>query len=153
MSIYEKLREMKITLPEATPPMAAFVPFVKTGNLVFVSGHIAKKDGRPWTGRLGAGITTEEGQHAARAVAIDVMGTLNTATGDLDKVRRIVKLLVLGILMVGVVAGVIAVTVAARRMREAPSGSWRRRWERASKSNWLLKSPEPGAPLKKPTGR
>jgi enamine deaminase RidA (YjgF/YER057c/UK114 family) len=82
-------------LPEATAPMAAFVPFVRTGNLVFVSGHIAKKDGKPWVGRLGAGMTTEEGQQAARAVAIDVMGTLNVAVGDLEKVRRIVKLLVL----------------------------------------------------------
>jgi enamine deaminase RidA (YjgF/YER057c/UK114 family) len=95
MSIYEKLRELKITLPEATAPMAAFVPFVRTGNLVFVSGHIAKKDGKPWVGRLGSGMTTEEGQQAARAVAIDVMGTLNAAVGDLEKVRRIVKLLVL----------------------------------------------------------
>jgi len=95
MPIQEKLRELKITLPEMTPPVAAFVPFVRTGNLVFVSGHIAKRDGKPWTGRLGAGMTTEQGQQAARAVAIEVMGTLQGAVGDLEKVRRIVKLLVL----------------------------------------------------------
>ena len=95
MPIQEKLRELKITLPEMTPPVAAFVPFVRTGNLVFVSGHIAKRDGKPWTGRLGAGMTTEQGQQAARAVAIEVMGTLQGAVGDLEKVRRIVKLMVL----------------------------------------------------------
>jgi enamine deaminase RidA (YjgF/YER057c/UK114 family) len=95
MPIQERLRELKISLPEVTPPVAAFVPFVRTGNLVFVSGHIAKKDGKPWTGRLGAGVTTEQGQQAARAVAIDAMGTLQAAAGDLEKVRRIVKLLVL----------------------------------------------------------
>jgi enamine deaminase RidA (YjgF/YER057c/UK114 family) len=95
VSIQEKLREMGISLPGMTAPVAAFVPFVRTGNLVFVSGHIAKKDGKPWVGRLGAGLTIEEGQRAARAVAIDLMGTLNAAVGDLEKVRRIVKLLVM----------------------------------------------------------
>jgi len=95
MSVYEKLEQLNITLPTATAPVAAFVPFVRTGNLVFVSGHIAKRDGKPWTGKLGAELTTADGRLAARAVAIDLLGTLHAATGDLDRVRRIVKLLVL----------------------------------------------------------
>jgi enamine deaminase RidA (YjgF/YER057c/UK114 family) len=95
MSVYERLRTLDIALPEVTRPVAAFVPFVRTGNLVFVSGHIAKKEGKPWTGQLGTQITTEQGKQAARGVAIELMGTLQTAVGDLNKVRRIVKLMVL----------------------------------------------------------
>jgi len=95
MSVYERLSELEISLPEATPPVAAFVPFVRTGNLIYVSGHIAKKDGRPWTGQLGAGLTTEQGKEAARNAAIDLLGTLHTAAGDLNRIKRIVKLMVL----------------------------------------------------------
>ena len=69
------------------------MPFVRSGNLVFVSGHIAKKDGKPWVGQLGQTMATEEGRAAARAVAVDLMGTLQAAGGDLARVRRIVKLL------------------------------------------------------------
>jgi|SRR6185436_13106344 len=95
MSVYEKLEQLHITLPTPNPPAAAFVPFVRSGNLVFVSGHIARRDGKPWTGKLGADLTTADGQLAARAIAIDLLGTLHAATGDLDRIRRIVKLLVL----------------------------------------------------------
>jgi enamine deaminase RidA (YjgF/YER057c/UK114 family) len=95
MSIYEKLDELKISLPPLTAPAAAFVPFVRTGNLLFVSGHIAKKDGKPWTGQLGAEIDVAQGKQAARAVAIDLLGTLHAATGDLNRIKRIVKLMVL----------------------------------------------------------
>jgi enamine deaminase RidA (YjgF/YER057c/UK114 family) len=69
------------------------VPFVQTGNLVFLSGHIAKKGGQVWAGQLGKNISTAEGQQAARAVAIDLMGTLHAAVGDLNKVTRIVKVM------------------------------------------------------------
>jgi enamine deaminase RidA (YjgF/YER057c/UK114 family) len=95
MSVYEKLSELKITLPEVTPPAAAYIPFVRTGNLLFIAGHIAKKDGKPWAGQLGREITTEQGKEAARGVAIDLMGTMQAGLGDLNKVRRIVKLMVL----------------------------------------------------------
>src|ERR1700676_934806 len=95
MSAYEKLKSLDITLPKLDPPVAAFVPFVRTGNLVLISGHIAKKDGKPWTGKLGADLTTAEGKQAAQAIAIDLLATLQAATGDLAKIRRIVKLLVL----------------------------------------------------------
>jgi len=60
---------------------------------VFLSGHIAKKDGAVWAGQLGKNISTEEGKAAARAIAIDLMGTLHAAVGDLNKVKRIVKVM------------------------------------------------------------
>ena len=95
MSVYDKLAALKIKLPEATAPVAAFLPFVHVGSLVFLSGHIAKKDGAPWAGQLGVNVTTEQGKEAARAVAVDLIGTLNAAVGDLNRITRIVKLLVL----------------------------------------------------------
>src|SRR5262250_2052817 len=95
MSAYARLSSLGIALPKVEPPVAAFVPYVRTGNLVFLSGHIAKKDGKPWAGKLGSEITTEQGKEAARGVAVDLIATLQAAVGDLNKVRRIVKLLVL----------------------------------------------------------
>jgi enamine deaminase RidA (YjgF/YER057c/UK114 family) len=71
------------------------LPFVRTGNLLFISGHIAKKDGQPWTGKLGADLTTAQGKEAAKEIAIQLLGTLQAATGDLNKIARIVKLMVL----------------------------------------------------------
>jgi len=95
MSIYKKLNDLNITLPELTPPVAAFVPYLRTGNLIFLSGHIAKIDGKPWVGQLGVDVTTAQGKKAARALAIDLLGTLDAAVGDLDQIKRIVKLMVL----------------------------------------------------------
>jgi enamine deaminase RidA (YjgF/YER057c/UK114 family) len=95
MSVYDKLSALEISLSPVAPPAAAFLPFVRTGNLIFVSGHIAKKDGQPWTGKLGADLTTAEGKEAARGVAIQLLGTLDAATGDLNRISRIVKLMVL----------------------------------------------------------
>ena len=93
MSVYDKLSELGIQLPPVAVPAAAYVPFVRTGNLVFISGHIARRDGKPWVGQLGASIATDEGKEAARAIAIDLLGTLQAAVGDLNKVVRIVKLM------------------------------------------------------------
>ena len=95
MSIYKKLSDLNITLPELTPPVAAFVPYRRTGNLIFLSGHIAKIDGNPWVGQLGVDVTTAQGKKAARALAIDLLGTLNAAVGDINQIKRIVKLMVL----------------------------------------------------------
>lgn len=95
MSIYKKLSDLNITLPELTPPVAAFVPYLRTGNLIFLSGHIAKIDGNPWVGQLGVDVTTAQGKKAARALAIDLLGTLDAAVGDLNQIKRIVKLMVL----------------------------------------------------------
>ncbi len=93
MNVYDKLKELGITLPPVATPAAAYVPYVQTGNLVFLSGHIAKKDGKPWVGQFGKTMTTEQGQAAARAVAIDLMGTLHAAVGDLNRVKRLVKVM------------------------------------------------------------
>jgi len=93
MSVYDRLSALGITLPPLATPAAAYVPFVRTGSLLFVSGHVAKRDGKAWVGQLGNGMATAEGKAAARAVAIDLMGTLHAAAGDLNNVKRIVKLL------------------------------------------------------------
>lgn len=89
---HDKLKALNITLPAVAVPAAAYLPFVQTGNLVFLSGHLAKKDGKVIVGQLGKNLSTEEGKAAARAVAIDLMGTLEAAVG-LGKVKRIVKLM------------------------------------------------------------
>jgi enamine deaminase RidA (YjgF/YER057c/UK114 family) len=93
MSIYAKLTQLCITLPPVAIPAAAYVPFVQTGNLVFLSGHIAKREGKVWVGQFGKNINTEEGKLAARGIAVDLMGTLHAAVGDLNRVKRIVKLM------------------------------------------------------------
>ena len=93
MSIYDTLSALNISLPPVATPAAAYVPFVQTGSLVFLSGHIAKKDGKVWVGQLGRNMDTGEGQAAARAVAVDLLGTLHAAVGDLNRVTRIVKLM------------------------------------------------------------
>jgi enamine deaminase RidA (YjgF/YER057c/UK114 family) len=93
MSIYDRLKTLGIELPPVSIPAAAYVPFVRTGNLVFLSGHIAKLDGKPWVGQLGKNTDTATGKLAARAIAIDLLGTLHAAVGDLNKVTRIVKVM------------------------------------------------------------
>jgi enamine deaminase RidA (YjgF/YER057c/UK114 family) len=95
MSVYDRLKALNISLPKVELPAAAFVPTVRTGNLVFVSGHIAKQDGKPWIGKLGENLSTAEGKQAARGLAIDLIATLHTSLGDLDKIKRIVKLMAL----------------------------------------------------------
>lgn len=93
MTVQDRLQSLGIQLPPVSVPAAAYVPFVRTGNLVFISGHIARQQGKPWVGQLGTTMDTETGQAAARAIAIDLMGTLQAAVGDLAKVTRIVKVL------------------------------------------------------------
>ena len=93
MTPKDRLQELGITLPPVAIPAAAYVPFVRSGKLVFISGHIARQDGKAWVGQLGLTMAAEEGKRAARAVAIDLMGTLQAAVGDLGQVRRIVKVL------------------------------------------------------------
>lgn len=92
MHIYDKLKELNITLPPAVMPVAAYVSFVRSGNLIFLSGHIARKDGQVWVGRLGETITTEQGKQAARLIAIDLISTLQMAVTDLNQIKRIVKI-------------------------------------------------------------
>lgn len=92
-NVYDRLKSLGISLPPLATPAAAYVPFVRTGNLVFVSGHIAKRDGKAWVGQFGRNIDTATGKLAARAVAVDLLGTLHAAVGDLNKIERIVKLM------------------------------------------------------------
>lgn len=93
-AIYEKLKALNITLPDVSAPAAAYLPYTQTGNLVFLSGHLPKRDGKVIVGQLGKNVSTEEGKAAARAVAIDLLGTLQAAVGgDLSRVKRIVKLM------------------------------------------------------------
>ena len=96
MSIYTQLDQLQITLPPVATPAAAYQPFCISGQMVYLSGHIAKKDGAPWVGQLGLTMNTQEGQKAAQSVAIDLMGTLQAACQslgrDLNAVKQIVKL-------------------------------------------------------------
>jgi enamine deaminase RidA (YjgF/YER057c/UK114 family) len=95
--IYKTLADLNITLPPISVPAAAYVPYVQTGHLIFLSGNIAKKDGQVWVGQLGKNISLDEAKAAARVVAIGLLGTLHAAlaaTGkDLNHVSRIVKVM------------------------------------------------------------
>ncbi len=94
MKAETKLKEIGLELPPAVEPMANYVPAVRTGNLVFLSGQgPRRKDGTMITGKVGAELTLDEGYEAARRVALGLLGSLKAEIGDLDKVRRVVKLL------------------------------------------------------------
>ena len=93
INIYDRLEQLGIELPQAGAPAAAYVMSAQSGNTVYLSGHIAKKDGKVWAGKLGDNVSTEEGKTAARSVAIDLLATLHTHVGDLNRVTRIVKVM------------------------------------------------------------
>jgi len=123
LSVYDKLAALKIKLPEATAPVAAFLHFVRVGSLVFLSGHIAKKNGAPWVGQLGVNVTTEQGKEAARGVAIDLIGTLNAATGisllpDTGN-NKPLFIVALSLLVSGVVIFTVSTVVARKSHNEA----------------------------------
>ncbi len=88
-----RLKELSITLPKAAPPVASYVPFVITGNLVYISGQVTMgPSGLEYVGQLGKEFSVEEGQAAARLCALNVIAQLQQAcAGDLDRVRRCVK--------------------------------------------------------------
>ena len=91
--ISDRLKDLGIELPQTSSPAAAYVMAVTSGSTVFVSGHIAKQAGKPWVGKLGLDMDTASGQLAARAIAIDLMATLQSHLGSLDRVKRIVKVM------------------------------------------------------------
>lgn len=95
MTPYEELERLNIILPPAIKPLAAFVMVAQSGNVVFVSGHIAHKDGKPLAGQLGREFSTRDGQAAARGIAIDLLATLHEHLGDLNRVRCILKVMCL----------------------------------------------------------
>ena len=92
MSVSDRLKAAGITLPDARPPVANYVPFVITGNLLFISGQVSVTPDGLIKGRLGQDMTLEQGQQAARACAINLIAQMRAALGDLERVTRIVKL-------------------------------------------------------------
>jgi len=93
MGVEERLKELGLELPSAATPVANYIPAVRSGNLVFLSGHGPLEKNRLITGKLGSDLTVEEGYQAARLVALGLLGSLKVLIGDLERVRRIVKLL------------------------------------------------------------
>ena len=98
-SVYERSRNLQITLSGVPPPVvdgyvAAFVPFVRTRNLIHLSGRLAMKNGKLWCAKLGEEITAAAGKQAARSGATELLATLQAASGDLNDFRRIVMPLV-----------------------------------------------------------
>jgi len=92
-NISARLKALGIDLPPPGPPAAAYVMAASTSNMVFLSGHIARRDGKPWAGKLGKDMDTETGKAAARSIGIDLIATLQNHVGSLDKVKRIVKVM------------------------------------------------------------
>ena len=89
--LYQHIKNLGIVFPKPSAPAASYVMSTHVGNLVYLSGHIAKKDGVPWVGKLGKDLTTEEGKVAARLIAIDLLASLEKHLGDLDSIQRIIK--------------------------------------------------------------
>jgi len=95
MSVEARLQELGITLPEAPKPVAAYVPFVRSGDLIFTSGQIAVEAGQlKYKGKVGKDLTPEEGYQAARLCAINTLAVLKSAVGSLDRIAQIVKVVV-----------------------------------------------------------
>ena len=92
-TIDARLRQLGIELPEPTSPLANYVPFAMSGNLVFIAGQLCLWNGeRRFVGKLGAGITIADGQQAARLCALNILAHLRVACGgDLDRVRRCLR--------------------------------------------------------------
>ena len=95
MSLVEdRLREKGLELPTPVTPVANYVPTVRTGNLVFLSGHVPIKDGQPtFKGRVGVDIDVPTGYQAAQLVTLGLLASLKREIGDLDRVKRVVKVL------------------------------------------------------------
>ena len=92
MSIEARAKQLGIAIPAPAAPLGAYVPAVRSGSLIFVSGAVAMKDGQPlFRGKLGAELSIEQGQAAARQAAINALGSLKGEIGDLDRVSRIVR--------------------------------------------------------------
>ena len=90
-----RLAELGIELPETPPPIANYVPGVRTGNLVYLSGlgPASRSDGTTPSGKVGSDLTTEEGYEAARLTGLNIISRMKDVVGDLDNVRQVVKLL------------------------------------------------------------
>lgn len=92
MPVEQKLKEMGLELPVSPKPLANYVTVVKTGNLLFLSGHLPTREGKvQYAGKLGRDLGVEDGYQAARIAALNCLASLKSEVGDLDKVRRVVK--------------------------------------------------------------
>ena len=92
-TLESRLAELGIVLPVAAPPAANYVPFVISGILLYVSGQLPFKDGKlAYSGRLGEALAVDDGYQAARLCGINLIAQMKAATGDLDRVARIVRL-------------------------------------------------------------
>jgi enamine deaminase RidA (YjgF/YER057c/UK114 family) len=88
----ERLQELGVSLPAPVAPVAAYVPCVRTGSLVYVSGQVPMVDGKPsHLGHLGDDVDLEDGRAAARTCAVNVLAALKAELGELSRVRRVVK--------------------------------------------------------------
>ncbi|MEV0198706.1 RidA family protein [Nonomuraea sp. NPDC050691] len=95
MTPEEKLAELGLTLPEVVPPLAAYVPAVRTGDLVYTSGQVPMVEGKlPFVGKLGAELTVDQGREMARICALNALAALKSEVGDLGRIVRIVKAVV-----------------------------------------------------------
>lgn len=93
MSIEDRLAELNITLPEAAAPAANYVPFVTSGNHLYISGQIPMgANGLEYIGKLGDDTSVEDGQAAAQLCAVNILAQAKSALGDLEKIKRLVKL-------------------------------------------------------------
>ncbi|WP_226806900.1 RidA family protein [Candidatus Vallotia cooleyia] len=90
-NVYDQLKMLGIELPAASAPATAYMMSAQTDKIVFLSGHIAKKNGKVWAGKLGDVLDIEQGRKAARSVAIDLIATLHSHIGDLNRIKHIVK--------------------------------------------------------------
>jgi enamine deaminase RidA (YjgF/YER057c/UK114 family) len=86
MSVDDRLAELGIVIPPSTPPVANYVSARRTGSLLFVSGHISKRDGAVVAGKVGDDLDTKAAYELARLVAIDILGTVRAALGSLEEV-------------------------------------------------------------------
>lgn len=93
MKIEKRLEELGVKLPEPAKPVAAYVPFRRTGNLIYISGQDCRVNGElKYKGKVGKDVTEEEAYEAAKITAINLLAILKSAVGDLDRVKQIVNL-------------------------------------------------------------
>jgi enamine deaminase RidA (YjgF/YER057c/UK114 family) len=93
MGAEQRLRDLGLTLPQRPAPLANYVPAVRTGDLLFVSGHGPYIDGKTPAGRVGREFTVEQGYDMARSAGLNCLASVKAALGDLDKVKRVLKVL------------------------------------------------------------
>jgi enamine deaminase RidA (YjgF/YER057c/UK114 family) len=93
MAVEDRLRALSLELPAAPKPVASYVPAVRSGDLLFLSGILPMKEGKPaWTGKVGRELTVEEGAEAARLACLNALAVVKAELGGLDAVARIVRL-------------------------------------------------------------